>query len=234
MADDSHLAMPLSVSPFHDAPTQSSPTSSSVAPSSLSVSPSRPCFSGRGSPRGQLRRRHRHRLRREGRTLVRSPQRNLARHFLADDIEDPDDFIAARGLFAWLQCGAPGQDRLEGDRRTSGQRHLDAVQHLVRDQPLVGCGRVPRLPALRAGRRPTRRSTASTPTCFVPGSSRSAASGVIHGAFIMATGVVLFFVAPWPMRLACYVDRRLIHWLLGPDVVAARMRSLEGSEGKHG
>ena len=52
---------------------------------------------------------------------------------------------------------------------------------------------------------------------------------MIHGAFIVATGVVLFFLAPWPMRLAVYVDRRLVHWLLGPDAVAARMRNLEAA-----
>ncbi|HLX77548.1 MAG TPA: sensor domain-containing protein, partial [Acidimicrobiales bacterium] len=33
-----------------------------------------------------------------------SLQRNLARHFLAEDIEDPDPFVVRRGLFAWLQA----------------------------------------------------------------------------------------------------------------------------------
>ena len=62
-----------------------------------------------------------------------------------------------------------------------------------------------------------------------PGFFSIGSQGFIHGAFIMATGVALFFLAPWPMRLAVYVDRRLIHWLLGPDAVALRMRNLEAA-----
>lgn len=62
-----------------------------------------------------------------------------------------------------------------------------------------------------------------------PGFFSVGSRGVIHGAFIMATGIVLLFLAPWPMRLAVYVDRRLIHSLLGPDAVAARMRNLEAA-----
>ena len=48
--------------------------------------------------------------------------------------------------------GAAGQDRLEDDRVPRREDPLDALQRLVRDQRLVGCRRVPRLPALRAGR----------------------------------------------------------------------------------
>jgi len=48
--------------------------------------------------------------------------------------------------------GDPGQGRLEGDRVPRREDPLDALQRVVRDQPLVGCRRVPRLSAFRAGR----------------------------------------------------------------------------------
>ncbi len=46
------------------------------------------------------------------------------------------------------------------------------------------------------------------------------------------TGVILLFVAPWTMRLVVYLDRRMMHLLLGPDAAASRLRSLEESRSK--
>ena len=46
------------------------------------------------------------------------------------------------------------------------------------------------------------------------------------------TGVVFLFVAPWTMRLVVYLDRRMMHLLLGPDAAASRVRSLEESRSK--
>jgi signal transduction histidine kinase len=52
-------------------------------------------------------------------------------------------------------------------------------------------------------------------------------TGFFHGAWIVLTGVVVFFVAPWPMRLVVTLDRGLMRSLLGPDAVATRTRVLE-------
>ncbi len=49
---------------------------------------------------------------------------------------------------------------------------------------------------------------------------------------VFMTGVVLLFVAPWTMRLVVYLDRRMMHLLLGPDASASRVRSLEESRSK--
>jgi signal transduction histidine kinase len=49
---------------------------------------------------------------------------------------------------------------------------------------------------------------------------------------VFVTGVVLLFVAPWPMRLVVYLDRRMMHVLLGPGASATRVRSLEESRSK--
>ena len=46
------------------------------------------------------------------------------------------------------------------------------------------------------------------------------------------TGVVLLFIAPWAMRLVVYLDRRMMHLLLGPDAASSRVRSLEESRSK--
>jgi signal transduction histidine kinase len=54
--------------------------------------------------------------------------------------------------------------------------------------------------------------------------------GTHVGVFV--TGVVLLFVAPWTMRLVVYLDRRMMHLLLGPDAATSRVRSLEESRSK--
>jgi signal transduction histidine kinase len=157
-----------------------------------------------------------------------SQQRNLARHLLAEEIEDPAPFIAPRGLFAWLQAAL--RDKIAwksigylGSKTLWAGFNLwfafsiwwDVVACL--GYPLFGRGN--NAPLVYG----------VTYDLFHPGFFSVGTGGVIHGAFIMATGVVLFFIAPWPMRLAIYVDRRLIHWLLGPDAVAVRMRNLEAA-----
>ncbi len=49
---------------------------------------------------------------------------------------------------------------------------------------------------------------------------------------VFVTGVVFLLIAPWAMRLVVYLDRRLMHLLLGPDAAASRVRSLEESRSK--
>ena len=52
---------------------------------------------------------------------------------------------------------------------------------------------------------------------------------MLHPELLFLYGALLFFVAPWPMRLVVYIDRQLMHLLLGPDPMTARVRSLEES-----
>ena len=54
-------------------------------------------------------------------------------------------------------------------------------------------------------------------------------SGVVHPGVVFVYGAILVFVAPWAMRLVVYIDRRLMHLLLGPDSMSVRVRSLEAS-----
>lgn len=157
-----------------------------------------------------------------------SLQRNLARHFLAEDIEDPDPFVARRGLFAWLQAAL--RDKIGW--KAIGYLVAKAAWTLFNVWfalslwwDVFACLAYPLFE--RGNAQP--KVYGIEYNVFQPGFLSVGSHGVIHGAFVMATGVLLLFLAPWPMRFAVYVDRRLIHWLLGPDVVAARMRNLEAA-----
>ncbi len=47
-----------------------------------------------------------------------------------------------------------------------------------------------------------------------------------------AIGVLFLFLAPWAMRFVVWVDRRMMHLLLGPNATSSRVRSLEASRTK--
>jgi signal transduction histidine kinase len=49
----------------------------------------------------------------------------------------------------------------------------------------------------------------------------------LHEVGIFLVGIIFFFAAPWVMRGFVNVDRLLVRVLLGPDPVAARVRTLE-------
>ena len=62
---------------------------------------------------------------------------------------------------------------------------------------------------------------------FAPGYLSVGGPGSIRSAFIVFTGVILFFAAPWAVRAIIYLDRTLMHAMLGPDPLSARVQSLE-------
>lgn len=157
-----------------------------------------------------------------------SVQRNLARHFLADDVEDPEPFVSRRGLFGWLQAAL--RDKIGW--KTIAYLFLKGIWTLFNVWfaisvwwDVVACLGYPLFE--RGDAHPDIYGVIYN--AFFPGYFSVGEHGVVHGAFIVATGVVLLFVAPWPMRLAVYIDRQLVHLLLGPDAVAARMRDLEAA-----
>jgi signal transduction histidine kinase len=61
------------------------------------------------------------------------------------------------------------------------------------------------------------------------GSVGPGASGLFQREQLFVYGVLLFFLAPWPMRLVVYIDRLFMRLLLSPDPATARVRSLEES-----
>jgi signal transduction histidine kinase len=152
--------------------------------------------------------------------------RGLARNILDEDIEEPQPFVARPGFFGWLQSAL---------RDPIGWR---AVAYSIIKMPLAAFGVwfafSVWVDAFFCLTYPLWGAGATNPAefgivknVFGPGYLSVGTSGFFHGLFILITGVILVFVAPWTMRAVVYVDRRLMRVLLGPDAMTARVRSLE-------
>jgi signal transduction histidine kinase len=161
-----------------------------------------------------------------GARVIGSLHRGLARSILHERIEEPEPFVARPGLFGWLQSAL---------RDRTGWR---ALAYSVVKVPLsifgVWFAFSVWVDAFFCLGYPLWGAGASRPAEFGimrdvlrPGYLSVGTNGIFHGLFIFITGVILVFVAPWTMRAVVFVDRRLMRVLLGPDALAARVRSLE-------
>jgi signal transduction histidine kinase len=150
--------------------------------------------------------------------------RGLARSLLDTDIEEPEPVVARPGFFGWLQSALRD--------RTSWR----SVAYSLAKAPLVAFGVWFALSIWIAAftcltypiwghQQPAEFGV--VPNLFSPGYFSVGTNGFGHGLFIFVTGVLLFFLAPWTMRLVVFVDRSLMRALLSPDAVTARMRTLE-------
>ena len=125
--------------------------------------------------------------------------RALARALLGEDIDDPEPFVARPGFLGWLQSAL--RDRV-------GWR---AVAYVAVKMPLVifgiwfafsvwvdafFCLTYPLW--VTGGTRPA--GFGLVVDVFQPGFLSGAARGSSTASFIFLTGVLLVFVAPWPMR----------------------------------
>jgi signal transduction histidine kinase len=156
-------------------------------------------------------------------------QRALARGMLAEEIAEPEPRGARPGFFGWLRASL-------GDLAA-----WRAVGYFVAKVPLTIFGVWFALSvwveALFSVAAPF---TGSTGTLRFGGFGRllgpdyqgGPAPGLATHTGVFVTGVVLLFIAPWTMRLVVYIDRRMMHLLLGPDASASRLRSLEESRSK--
>lgn len=151
--------------------------------------------------------------------------RGLARSMLHEQVNDPEPFVSRRGFLGWLQSVL--RDRVA----------WRAVGYLLLKVPwavltgLVGfafwwdaavCIAHPFLGG--GGSVPV----FGLPQALVPsGSFNGQPVGFFHEVGLVILGVVFLFAAPWVMRGFVNVDRLLVRSLLGPDPVAARVRTLE-------
>ena len=159
-------------------------------------------------------------------------QRALARQALGEEIDEPEPFRAAPGPSRWV-------------RATLGDRAAwRSAAYVVAKLPLTVFGAwfavSVWLEALLDLFAPfTGRTghvgfgilgdlTAARPAGL--GAPAPPGPATVAGVFVV--GVVLFFLAPWPMRLVVHLDRRLMHLLLGPDAATSRVRSLEQSRSR--
>jgi signal transduction histidine kinase len=157
--------------------------------------------------------------------------RSLARSMLGEDIDDPEPFAARSGFLGWLQSTL--RDRVGW--RAVGYLAVkvpwtvlgfyiafslwwDAFACLT--HPFLSAGSVS--PAVFGLER----------NVFTPGYLSVNSAGFLHGIAILVSGFVFLLAAPWVMRAFVNVDRMLIRALLGPDPMAARVRTLELARSK--
>jgi signal transduction histidine kinase len=154
---------------------------------------------------------------------IGSWHRALARNFLHERIPEPDPFRPRPGFFGWL--GAAFRD-------SAAWR---ALGYTVVKIPLLIFGiwfalsvwiesLLSLLYGLTGGH-----GTVSGFGPFRGQVGLGPAAGGGHREALLLYGAVLFFLAPWPMRLVVYIDRQLMRLLLSPDPLTARVRTLEES-----
>jgi signal transduction histidine kinase len=155
-------------------------------------------------------------------------QRALARRVLGEDIAGPKQLRARPGFFGWLRASL-------GDWAA-----WRAVGYFVAKVPLTIFGVWFALSIwiealfgiaspLTGGSEPARFGVLGR--LFGHANGGPGPRFATH-AGVFVTGVILLFVAPWAMRLVVYLDRRMMHLLLGPDASTSRVRSLEESRSK--
>lgn len=152
-------------------------------------------------------------------------QRTLAHNFLGETIEDPNAFVRRPGFFGWLQSVL--RDRVA----------WRSVAYFALKMPWTILG------AYVAFSLWWDAITGLLSPIFWHGNGGPAMWGLAQGIFVhngygygngfghnlgvWVLGVIFFFAAPWAMRGFVTVDKLLMRTLLGPDPVAARVRSLE-------
>ncbi len=151
-------------------------------------------------------------------------QRLLAQQIIGEAIPEPEPFNPRPGLFAWLRASL-------GDRsawRSAGYLvakipltlfgvwfalsiWIEAIFGIL--SPLDGDS-----PSARIG-----------PFGRIVGPPFGGGGGYAPTARlgIFVVGLLLLLLAPWTMRVVVYLDRRMMHLLLGPDAATSRVRILE-------
>jgi signal transduction histidine kinase len=155
-------------------------------------------------------------------------QLGLARGVLGDRIDAPERFNARPGLFGWLRASL-------GD-----QAAWRAVGYFVAKVPFTLFGVWFALSVwveaffgisspLTGGYRSDTFGAFSR--LLGPGYGGQPAT-FWDRAGLFLSGVLALFVAPWTMRLVVYLDRRMMHLLLGPNAASTRVKTLEESRSK--
>ncbi len=152
--------------------------------------------------------------------------RGLARNMLDETVEDPQPFAGRPGFLGWLQSCL--RDRVA----------WRAVGYLVLKVPWSILGVLVALSlwwdAFACLLHPVFGRNGGGPPVwglarafFPTGAFGFGPTGFLQNVAVFIFGAIFFFAAPWVMRGFVNVDRLLIRSLLGPDPMAARVRSLE-------
>jgi signal transduction histidine kinase len=154
-------------------------------------------------------------------------QRILDHNFLGESVEEPTAFVRRPGFFGWLQSAL--RDRVA----------WRSVAYFALKMPwtILGAyvafslwwdafaGLVSLIFSHNGGGPPM---WGLFQNIFLPnGFNNTGVTSFGHNVGLFVLGVIALFAAPWVMRGFVTVDKLLIRTLLGPDPVAARVRSLE-------
>ena len=155
-------------------------------------------------------------------------QRTLAWATLGEEIPEPEPFSPAPGVFRWLRAALGDGTAWRSVLYFAAKVPLtlfgvwfalslwvEAILGIA--SPILGDGGTIRFGLLGHA------VTAGSPP-GPPGPSGHVTD--------FAVGVLFLFLAPWTMRFVVYVDRRMMHLLLGPNATSSRVRSLEASRTK--
>jgi signal transduction histidine kinase len=154
-------------------------------------------------------------------------QRRLAGALLDDVIEEPEMFSPRPGYLGWLQSAL---------RDRTGWK---AVAYLFLKVPLATVAfftafslwwdafRCLTYPLWGIGHHDPLAEWGIVQVLFRPGYLSPGSGGPFVGFATVITGAILLFAAPWPVRFFDYLDRLLMHALLSPDAMTARVRTLE-------
>jgi signal transduction histidine kinase len=159
-------------------------------------------------------------------------QRGLCRSLLGEQVEDPQAFSHRHGFLGWLQSGL--RDRVAW--RAVGYIALRAGWTFLGFYVAVSLW----WDAFACLASPLFNHNGAAPPVWGFASQLFPFGGFhgfhgfsdqsgsfLHETGVFVVGVIFFFAAPWVMRGFVNVDRLLVQTLLGPDPVAARVRSLE-------
>lgn len=152
--------------------------------------------------------------------------RQLARTYLGEDIDDPEEFSSRPGFLGWLQSSL---------RDRTGWRSM-AYMGLKVPMAMLGilAGFAFWWDAFFCLTFPLWGGSGNSPAVYglpqlIFGNNffSGGHTGFLYEVGVFLAGIVFFFVAPWAVRAVVYLDRRVLRVLLAPDPVALRVRSLE-------
>jgi signal transduction histidine kinase len=152
--------------------------------------------------------------------------RSVSRRILGTKIEEPEPFEHRPGVFGWLQAVLRDRTGWRAMAYAVLSSLLAFLGVLIAWSTWWDAATCLTYPIWNNGGQLPHEFGAVV-WLFPPGYLSVGTDGGPHALFIFVTGVLLFFVAPWPMRLVVAAQGRLQQALLSPDPVTARMRSLE-------
>jgi signal transduction histidine kinase len=154
-------------------------------------------------------------------------QRKLAGALLDDVVEAPEPFAPRPGYLGWLQSALRDRTGWKAMLYVLVKVPLSVPAFFIAFSVWWDAFRCLTYPLWGLGNHsgPAEWGVIQVffrPTYLAPGSG-----GGLVGVATVITGVVFLILAPWPVRFFVYLDRLLMHALLAPDVMTARLRTLE-------